>query len=435
MLQRDGCAGYGGALSVYAGLSAALQLLSVSFFSIALHNNAFANCGVSGDVVGGNSYGGGVSLYIGSYSSVLSSNGDAVAAVGDTVVRNVSVTLDSTTFESCSATRNGRTTFGANVYGGSFSFYVGAYAWSRSDSRGNSSSTCGETDVSGVTVRVLNASSVRSSASTTTIGGNSRAANSYGGSMSVLHIGGYAWSRSNAVSSNSSSMCEATTASGVSVHVSDSGCSNCSALTTSSSQSLGANSYGGSMSVLYVGAYAWSWSAAASSSSSSMCEATTASGVSVHVSDSGCSNCSALSASGTSSFGANSYGGSMSGLYVGADAWSWSDAASSNSRSMCEATTASGVSVRVSDSGCSNCSALSTNSRDSFGANSYGGSISASYIGSLSYSFASGEFRFSSSSGSESTRVHRLSVTITNCTIADTQAMSGECRSSHTIHL
>ena len=227
MLQRNGCAGYGGALSVYAGLSAALQLLSVSFFTIALHNNAFANCGVSGDVDGGNTYGGGVSLYIGAYSSVFSSNGDAVAAVGDTVVRNVSVTLDSTTFESCSATRNGDTTFGANVYGGSFSFYVGAYAWSRSDSRGNSSSTCGATDVSGVTVRVLNASSVLSSASTTTIGGNLRGANSYGGS------------------------------SGVSVHVSDSGCSNCSALSTSRLNSFGANSYGGSMSVLYIGAYAW----------------------------------------------------------------------------------------------------------------------------------------------------------------------------------
>ena len=87
------CAGYGGALSVYAGLSAGLQPLSVSSFSFALHKNVFANCVVSGDVVGGNSYGGGVSLYIGGYSSVFSSNGAAVAAVGDTVVRNVSVTL------------------------------------------------------------------------------------------------------------------------------------------------------------------------------------------------------------------------------------------------------------------------------------------------------------------------------------------------------
>jgi hypothetical protein len=72
------------------------------------------------------------------------------------------------------------------------------------------------------------------------------------------------------------------------------------------------------MSVLYVGAYAWSLSFAASSSSSSKCEATSASGVSVHVSDSACSNCRALSTSGRDSFGANSYGGSMSVLYIGA---------------------------------------------------------------------------------------------------------------------
>ena len=189
------------------------------------------------------------------------------------------------------------------------------------------------------------------------------------------------------------------------------------------------------MSVLYVGAYAWSRSQADSSNSSSMCEATTASGVSVHVSDSGCSNCSALSTSSSDSFGANSYGGSMSVLYVGAYAWSLSSAAASSSSSMCGATTASGVSVHVSDSGCSSCSALSTSGRQSFGANSYGGSISASYIGALSYSFAAGEFRFSSNSVIETTRVHRLSVTITNCTIADTQAMSGECRSSQAIQL
>ena len=94
------CAGYGGALSVYAGLSAGLQPLSVSFFSLSLQNNVFANCVVSVvDVVAGNAYGGGVSLYIGAYSSVFSSNGEAAAAVVDTVVRNASVTSDTSRFE------------------------------------------------------------------------------------------------------------------------------------------------------------------------------------------------------------------------------------------------------------------------------------------------------------------------------------------------
>jgi hypothetical protein len=110
LLKLNRCAGYGGALSVYFGLSAGLRLLVISFFSLALQNNVFANCGVSVDVEGGNSYGGGVSLYIGGYSSVFSSNG-AAAAVGDTLVRNISVTLDTARFHSCSAIRNGTASY------------------------------------------------------------------------------------------------------------------------------------------------------------------------------------------------------------------------------------------------------------------------------------------------------------------------------------
>jgi hypothetical protein len=114
----------------------------------------------------------------------------------------------------------------------------------------------------------------------------------------------------------------------------------------------------------------------------------------------------------------------MSVLYVGAYAWSFSSTASSSS-SKCEATSASGVSVHVSDSRCSDCRALSTSDLEFFGANSYGGSIGI-YIGSLSYSYAAGEIRFSSSSVVETTHVHRLSITIQNSTIADTEAISGE---------
>jgi hypothetical protein len=92
---------------------------------------------------------------------------------------------------------------------------------------------------------------------------------------------------------------------------------------------------------------------------------------------------------------------------------------------MCRATFASGVSVHVSDSAYSYCSALSTSGTQSFGANSYGGSIGI-YIGSLSYSFVVGELHFLSTSVVEATRVHRLSVTIKNCAITDTEALSGE---------
>jgi hypothetical protein len=44
------------------------------------------------------------------------------------------------------------------------------------------------------------------------------------------------------------------------VSVSNAGCSNCTAATSSQGESSGANSYGGSMSVLYVGAFGYSFS-------------------------------------------------------------------------------------------------------------------------------------------------------------------------------
>ena len=61
--------GYGGAVSVYFGLSAGLRQLDVSFFNLALHNNVFTGCEVSvSPDFGGNAYGGGVSVYVGGYS-------------------------------------------------------------------------------------------------------------------------------------------------------------------------------------------------------------------------------------------------------------------------------------------------------------------------------------------------------------------------------
>ena len=104
-----------------------------------------------------------------------------------------------------------------------------------------------------------NAPSSSCSAVTTTTGGTSYGANAYGGSMSVVYVGAYAWSLSN--SYNSSSTCGATTASGVSVSVSNAPSSSCSAATTTSgSPSYGANAYGGSMSLVYIGGHVFSFS-------------------------------------------------------------------------------------------------------------------------------------------------------------------------------
>jgi hypothetical protein len=346
-------------------MSAGRKPLYVSLFRITLQRNVFANCVVTVSVgYGGNAYGGAVSLYIGGYSSMLFKNGQAASAyVGDTVVRNVSVELDTARFESCSARRifdfHTGLSRGANVYGGSFSFYIGAYAWSQS-SDGSSKTHCGGTNASSIFVHVKNITSINSEA----------------------------------LSSHSSLQ-----------------------------NSIGANSYGGSMSVLYVGAYSWSFSKSASSIS--MCEATSIIDVTVRVSNFECLNCSAMSTSDRLSYGDNSYGGSMSVLYVGAYSYSWSSSSSTSSK--CEATSASGVTVHVSSSKYLNCSALTISTRSSYGANSYGGSISALYVGAYSYSRSNGERQDVFSSASvDVTRALNLSIIMTHVTIADTVALSGE---------
>ena len=116
----------------------------------------------------------------------------------------------------------------------------------------------------------------------------------YGGGIS-LYLGGYAGSYISSISrsSSSSSTSGSTTASGVLVSISDVNSSDCSATTAGS---VGANSYGGSMSV-YIGAYAWSFSEGSSlpSSSQSHCGTTDVSGLVVSISSSRLANSSAIS--------------------------------------------------------------------------------------------------------------------------------------------
>jgi hypothetical protein len=291
---------------VYFGLSARLQLLDVAFFSLVLHRNEFTLCSVvipnEKIFIGGNVYGGGVSVYMGGYSSSISFHGDALAAVSNTAVRNASVRVETASFTSCSA-NNALTGLGnvGNAYGGSFSLYLGGYAFSYSSSN---SSASGLTTASGVSVSISNVNSSNCSATTAgNFGGNS-----YGGSMSVVYVGAYIYS----FGSSGNSTSGLTTATGVSVSISNVNSSNCSATTT------GGNSYGGSMSVVYVGDYIWSFCLTGNNSSSASATSglTAASGVSVSISNVNSSNCSAIAT------GGNSYGGSMSAVYIGAYTWS-----------------------------------------------------------------------------------------------------------------
>ncbi len=385
------------------------------------------------NVSGGNAYGGAVSLYMGAYSS-MSSHGNAVAAVGDTVVRNVSVLLDSIHFDSCAAMRESRIKnnnfLGANVYGGSFSFYVGAYAWSQSVLKsthyGSSNSTCGSINGSNLIVQVKNITSLHARASAISSLSLSYGANSYGGSMSVMYVGGYAFSRS--FDGLSQSSCGVSGLSNILIDVSGFTCFNCSAISkTSTRNSVGANSYGGSMSVLYVGAYSWSYCDAAFTSCLSTCGATLASEISVHVSDFTCSNCSSASIiGGKFSNGANSYGGSISVLYIGAYSWSWSDNVSSSSTSLCEDTTSSGVSIYLNGFACFNCSATSISEGSSNGANVYGGSMNVFFIGAYSFCYAAGAEKVFARSIIRATLIYHILITINNSKMDDSLALSGQ---------
>jgi len=254
----------------------------------------------------------------------------------------------------------------------------------------------------------------------------SRGSNTYGGSISALFIGAYVWSCINVASSSnsSSSITGSTSATRISVHVIGSTCSNCHSFASSQGTSRGANAYGGGMSVLYIGAYSWSFNNGAFSSSAG--GATAAVEVSVVVKEAACYNCSAVTSSQGSSDGANVYGGSMSVLYVGAYAWSLSNGAFSSSKSSCGSVYAADVTVSASNVACFSCAALTTTSSesDSRGVNSYGGSISAVYIGGYAYSFSVGGVRTFSGSYVEATHVNRLVVSITNANIDGTLAQS-----------
>ena len=173
-------------------------------------------------------YGGGVSVYMGGYSASFRSIGSAAAAVDDTAVRNASIRVDTVAFTSCSANSAAETS--GNAYGGSFSLYLGGYAWSlSSSSSSSSSSTSGSTTASGVRVSISDVNSSDCNATTT--------GNSYGGSMSV-YIGAYAWSVSLGLSLSSSSLsdCGTTDVSGLVVSISSSRLANSSAVSRTFSQ-------------------------------------------------------------------------------------------------------------------------------------------------------------------------------------------------------
>lgn len=128
----------------------------MSLCNIEIRNNVLTKCAVSvSSSREGNAYGGGVSVYIGGYASVYngnphSRNGTAVAAVGWTMVRNVSVVMSAifSSFQTASSQ--------SRSFGGSLSFYIGGYAYAFAVHQ-IATSTCGATTASNVSVSIHDA--------------------------------------------------------------------------------------------------------------------------------------------------------------------------------------------------------------------------------------------------------------------------------------
>jgi len=135
---------YGGCLSVYsgtwnvnsAGSSVPGPVVSDSL-QINISSNSFENCRALVTGSYGNAYGGGVSLVVGPYSY---SNGGTSFVSGSTTVSNSSYTISNNSLSNCTATST------TNTYGGGISLFVGAYSYSRGST--TSSSISGDTLVS-----------------------------------------------------------------------------------------------------------------------------------------------------------------------------------------------------------------------------------------------------------------------------------------------
>jgi hypothetical protein len=339
------------------------------------------------------------------------------------LIQNLSLSLASTQFISCLASRSSPTnvTDAGNVYGGSFSLYIGSYSWGRSRLN-RSEIVCGSTTAMAVSINVYSIQSSNCSAQTSSFGTSSRGTNVYGGSLSILYIGAFASSRSGA-QFPSKVISNETVVTGVNLVISDVRCSGCSAITrTFGDRSRNSNAYGGFINGVNVGVHLTSWSETDQSSSSIACRATSVSDVHVTASNSRCYNCSAFTGVtgkssnplGVQAYGSYAYGGSMNLMHVGAFAWSFSNATFSSSNVTCEATFALNVSIVVSNSSCFNCSALSISEGQTHGSNTHGGCMSIAHIGAFAYSFALGSSKFFSRAHCDATVAKLLSISVEN---------------------
>jgi hypothetical protein len=180
---------YGGAVSVYYGLRAA-SLLQVRNVASSFTNNLCRNSAISaGFGVGGNVYGGCLSINAGAWSL----NASGASSVGSLSVDDMRANVSSNRLEDCGAFISmNELAVGRNVYGGGVSVAIGAYSYS-ADSI-NTFSGLTSVSNSSYTISSNTLTSCTASSSTSSFDDDrssySFGANAYGGGISVA-VGAY----------------------------------------------------------------------------------------------------------------------------------------------------------------------------------------------------------------------------------------------------
>jgi hypothetical protein len=428
---------YGGAVSLYYGFRSASSLQVYDTFS-SFTNNICQSASIVASVgIGGNVYGGCLSVYAGTWKVTAT----GTSFLGHVTVGRMFMSIVGNSLVNSRASCSSSSPFssnGANSYGGGISIAVGAYIYGRGFSifTGNTIFNNNSFTISGNMLTNCGASS-SSSSSSPQLDSLSNGLNSYGGGIS-FSVGTYAYG------TNSINFRGHTTVSNIKYTMSSNTFINCTAssLTShlvasssfaSSSLSNGANSYGGGISIA-IGAYVFGREVTIFQGDTSLSNST------YSIANNTLTKCTASSSTTRSSVslsnGANAYGGGISlvvGVYIfskdvrfaGGTTFSSSHfSMTSNMLTYCIAS-----SFTSSSSPSSSSSKLYQSYSSSQGANVYGGGISlvfGAYVYGRGRTIFEGDTIFNNSSCNLSNH------TLTSCESLSSRTSSSSSSSEST---
>jgi hypothetical protein len=410
---------FGGAVSLYYGLHSE-SFLQVSNASSVFTNNSFLGCDVTGsEGIGGNVYGGCLSVYAGS------NNRDISGTISGSVSVDIfSVNLTSNNFINCSSSMSALDRAdGENSFGGGISLVVGTFSYSRAFGNFTSHVTINNSiyAVSNNAFTLCTASSViSSSTSDSSASITSNGANAYGGGI-LVSVGAFSFSQGVNLFSGDTTVTSSTfTLYGNMLAQCSASITQGSVFPSASIRSKGAAAHGGGISIS-VGAYSYGNDVNYVRSDTIVKNST------YIVSNNSLINCSSLSTTSSSStssststsFGVTAYGGGIS-VAVGAFSFGGGDGNNYDGD-----TVVASSSYIISSNMLNGCSAASITSSSSSGlatsiangARSHGGGISV-VVGAFTFGSSTNVCRGDTTVNNSTYTVS--SNTLRNCTVSST---------------